>query len=935
MFQWLGEKRWRVPALLALSAIVFYWKVLLTNRSVFPWDAGDFFYPTLGFVHEELRHFRLPLWNPYNMSGFPAIADPESQIFYPFTWLLVLLDPFSHLPFKLVEAELVVHFILAGLFMYWLAKDYTKDTFSALLGGVLFMYSGAMVAHTEHIASVEAMAWYPLVFLLARRGLFEKNWRWTVAAGFFLGIENLAGHWQHAVYLGLLLFLYFFYEACFGPDRSGLWPRWMMKLAAIGAIGAGLAMIQIVLTSELSALSIRSLLSYWEITDANTPQYLWTFILPNFFGGLNGVPSRAPMDPSFSYVFLTVPGIVLALVGLVQMERQRNFFWLGTILLWIDLSIGNQGYLARLMYRMPFLNLFRTMTTFIDLANFSLCLMAAIGVHALMDRASRGFYAQWLHRALLTLLAVATAVGLVYEFGWKIPGWYHMLAVLAIFSVLIAIWAKERISPTAVCTAILALIVFELCFYSMNQIFNRAGENPRTNLSYDYAGDTRLSLEFLRKDASADFRVAALDGSPWGSNGCDIWRIRCIFGWNPLMLRSYREYIRQFAHASNYALPWGETGHQLDSPLLDLLGVKYVLANDPNAEGQHLDQSSKFKKVFAEPTWRAIYRNDGYIPRAWFYPGAYVLGDSTQALALMNSSWFQPRSTLVFSQSDLPSGPPGNTMRLPSIALGPDQVSATSHGTVMADPDCPAGHRFYTDWATKDGWIQFAETKPPNPGRYAVLVEYTDRYELRGSIQTTVTQEGRRSPLDPVELPDTIDWKCSETRTTQLGEVDLSQAPFEVRLTSQLSAPINLYSLWLVRLPDARWGVPLSNTAVAPIVQEPPAELEDGVPSRAPNFLLNAFSISENRISFHADLPQDGFVLVNGLFYPGWEATVDGQPSEVLKADYIFRALEVPSGSHEITMQFRPRHFWLGAFISLLTLCALLAFFFWGHAELK
>ena len=78
MFRWLGEKRWRVPALLVLFTVFFYWKILLTNRSMFPWDAGDFFYPTLGFVHEELRHLRLPLWNPYNMSGFPIIADPEA-----------------------------------------------------------------------------------------------------------------------------------------------------------------------------------------------------------------------------------------------------------------------------------------------------------------------------------------------------------------------------------------------------------------------------------------------------------------------------------------------------------------------------------------------------------------------------------------------------------------------------------------------------------------------------------------------------------------------------------------------------------------------------------------------------------------------------------------------------------------------------------------
>src|SRR5262245_22324451 len=61
-------KRWRVPVFLGGLTLFFYWKVLFTNRAMFPWDAVSFFYPYLSFVHEELRHFRLPLWDPYVLS---------------------------------------------------------------------------------------------------------------------------------------------------------------------------------------------------------------------------------------------------------------------------------------------------------------------------------------------------------------------------------------------------------------------------------------------------------------------------------------------------------------------------------------------------------------------------------------------------------------------------------------------------------------------------------------------------------------------------------------------------------------------------------------------------------------------------------------------------------------------------------------------------
>src|SRR5215813_13328319 len=80
---WYITRWWFVAVCFLLFTLFFYWKILFTNRYMFPWDAADFFYPYFAFVHEELRNFRFPLWNPFTMSGFPIIGDPEAQIFYP------------------------------------------------------------------------------------------------------------------------------------------------------------------------------------------------------------------------------------------------------------------------------------------------------------------------------------------------------------------------------------------------------------------------------------------------------------------------------------------------------------------------------------------------------------------------------------------------------------------------------------------------------------------------------------------------------------------------------------------------------------------------------------------------------------------------------------------------------------------------------------
>jgi len=910
MSSWFRFSFWRVAALLFSFTIFFYWKILFTNRYMFPWDAADVFYPYLSFVHEQLRHLRFPLWDPYALSGFPIIGYIEAQIFYPINWLFVLVSPFAPLSYKLVEAQIILHFFLAGLFMFFLARDFTNNTFASLVAGVLFMSSGAMVAHTQHLAQISAMAWYPPIFLFARRGLLKKHFASFVLAGALFGIQVLAGHWQHSVYLGFFLFLYFAYEACFGAERSRLWPRWILGLAVIAGIGAALAMVQIVPTQELGSLSVRSQLTYGDVTDGNERQVLWTLFLPNFLGGLNGAPRWYPVDVSMTYLFLTVPGCLLALLGIAEMVRRRNYFWLGMFLLLTELSFGANGYLGSLIYHTPLLNMFRNPARYFDPVNFGLCLMAAIGTESLFSRNLWRPIQRALPTALLLLLVIASGVGLLSRLDAKIPGWYHLLAVLALLAVLVTGWLRGKLNRPAAEWAVFLLLVIQLCQYNMNQPFNLSAENPRIYMSYDYAVGRKESLQFLRSDESGDYRVAAIAEYPWSGNGSNIWRIPGVYGWNPLMLPGYGEYIRSFTQTSAYALPYGGPDHRLESPLLDLLGVKYLLVTESVEQEQRLAESAKFDEVFNDNGWWKIHRNPEFLSRAWFYTHAYVLPDRAQALALMNSRWFQARKALLFAIQDLPPDAPGLAMRLATVALLPEQITAASGGALRPDPACAEQRSFWGDWNGTGAWIRFPAPNLPQPGRYSLLIEYAAAYSAPATVITNVTQGNVQSTADPVVLPRTTQWACSESRIAELGEFELSAAETQITLILQQDPPLNVYRLWLIRLPE--------EAASASSEMELPL---------TPDFSFHDFRVTENRYAFRAELAQDGFVLVNEIFYPGWEATVNGQPAEILRADHIFRALALPAGSHRIGMRFRPRHFWLGAAVSLLTLAGLLRYF--------
>ncbi len=80
-----------------------------------------------------------------------------------------------------------------------------------------------------------------------------------------------------------------------------------------------------------------------------------------------------------------------------------------------------------------------------------------------------------------------------------------------------------------------------------------------------------------------------------------------------------------------------------------------------------------------------------------------------------------------------------------------------------------------------------------------------------------------------------------------------------------------------------------------------------------------------NGMTLAANMGADGYVVVADTFYPGWQATVDGERTEVLRANSAVRAVAVPAGEHVVEMVFRPKDFIFGATVSILTLILCLA----------
>ncbi len=73
-----------------------------------------------------------------------------------------------------------------------------------------------------------------------------------------------------------------------------------------------------------------------------------------------------------------------------------------------------------------------------------------------------------------------------------------------------------------------------------------------------------------------------------------------------------------------------------------------------------------------------------------------------------------------------------------------------------------------------------------------------------------------------------------------------------------------------------------------------------------------------NVVVVEASAPAGGWLVLSDLWYPGWRATVDGEPTPLFRADYLFRALWLPPGEHIVRFEYRPASFYAGLVLSLV-----------------
>jgi uncharacterized membrane protein YfhO len=97
-----------------------------------------------------------------------------------------------------------------------------------------------------------------------------------------------------------------------------------------------------------------------------------------------------------------------------------------------------------------------------------------------------------------------------------------------------------------------------------------------------------------------------------------------------------------------------------------------------------------------------------------------------------------------------------------------------------------------------------------------------------------------------------------------------------------------------------------------------------------PKNSVSVIKDEHTHIELSAESDQNGLLVLTDLFYPGWEAQVDGKPAEILAANITQRAIVLPKGSHNVIFSYKPMSIRNGAIISIVTHVIIISVVFAG-----
>lgn len=637
---------------------------VLSNKSA---DIAGQFYAYKYFIHEELQAGRLPLWNPYLMSGTNFLGEGQPGLFYPTTWLFVLFSPGTA-----INLHFLVHALLTAAAFFCFLNQLGLSKESSFLGSLVFAFSSVPVLriYPGHFPNYPFLALAPLFLLFWERFLQSRSLKNLLFMSLIYACLVFSGHAQFLFYFSIFFLGYALWSTL--NAKEGAWKEKGKKLLAFGfsiLLGIILSSVQLLPSLDFAGNSFRYRMSYeFCSTFSFAPENFLTFLYPSFFGDRIHSPYWGRNYLWEMEAYLGVIPLLSAILGALYFKHPRKVFFLTAVPFFSLLALGSHTPLFSFLYRfVPFFDSFRGSSKFITLVVMSLSILAAFGFEAILQghkTQTQTSLKKKLKTAATFSLALALISGALFWTvssldTWKeLVQWRYTKGEIYEEPILQdedGLLSTQGIAKRSIgLTGLLAFALF-VCLTIVNRNGLKAIPALRLFLFCAIIGDLlffgwkyydtfavreiqvpQSIVEYLSKDKDL-YRVLA----PFHpANSFMPSKIESIGGYAGNILERYNRFLnRAQGNAEETLQSYVDIPRY--SPVLNLLGVKYlILPSEINVEGPIFHRLRSTDDL-------TLYQNGAYLPRIYFPRRIRFVNSSAEALKAVAGSGFDPRDLSI------------------------------------------------------------------------------------------------------------------------------------------------------------------------------------------------------------------------------------------------------------------------------------------------
>jgi O-antigen/teichoic acid export membrane protein len=897
-------------------------------------------YPWKKFILDSLRQGELPLWNPYILAGQPFLAAGQNAALYPFSVIFYML------PLTLAYGLFVaLHFWIAAAAMYLLARVLRLGPLAATVAAIVYAFSGFMVVSVVFPMVISAAAWLPAILAAIELTLREERKRlvqtisptaptsttreqtkeaistpeppysltrellFALGAAALLGVQFLAGHIEISYYILMVVAFYGVWHVIeilrfrhgawilrlssseINEGRGTLpslrrwgWGRLSRHLVQLGiviggivALGFGLAAVQLIPLYELLQGNFRAgSVSYDQVAGWALPiRQVFTFFIPDFFGN----PTHHSYLDVFDWTTKAAP--------------TGTIFW----------GIKNYVEAGSYVGLLP-----------LALALVAVVVTAAFYVSRWRAGGGRGSdYDDPLRAPLKVLIttsaahpstlffAVLAALSLLFAFGtplyavlfYTLPGYNQLhTAFRWIFPFTLSIAFLAGAGIQALCGFVRPLV---------------PPSRPRVSASPSLPAppSPRPPISIIRRLPLAVSKNA-LGLFAWAVIGCGLALIS-ILGLSLIWHTPFITLSDWIIVRSSLARPVFVTGQAFWSYEFRNLFIFGIFLTGAGVVLRLAPSSIRLPKLLgAYPLWQPLALTVIVLD-------LFVFGFGFNPASDPRLLDFVPPS-IQFLQSD------HSIFRVTSYDL-PGR-SATNPDTGMKE-DVPPQRVFNPNAGMYFGIEDIRGYDSIIPKQYA---EYMGALAPQDELLFN-----RIAPFydyQPLSSPllDLLNVKYVLTTRPVPNPGYKLVYDHEIKIYENEHVLPRAFLVPQARVIPDRANLLKELTAIDPAEQ---VLLEEGTPLadnnpgvRMPTPAIEKYSGSEVVIT--ATVPYASYLVLSDSYYPGWIAQIDDEETQIYRADYNFRAVIVPAGTHTVRFKYSPLSFKVGGVTSLVAATILL-----------